>query len=505
MFPTPSFKSETMGTTTSKQIEVHSGEEAFNEKVQASDELPALVNGLSLHSCDTSDSITVKNLSAWEHELLEDPKNRLVQNALAKNAITDIVATSGSKLSLKNRYFFNVEVNTIGSPSFLNNQKSSGRCWIFATCNVLRAHVIKNFNLDPEKFQLSQSYLFFYDKLEKANFFLENILDTTEQELDSRLLQFLFSGSVSDGGQWDMIVNVIEKYGVVPNEVFPDNAQAASTSRLNYILSNKLREFALILRDLVKKGTPQSELRAVKNAMNRQVYNIIALSLGSPPKPNDLFVWEYSDKAGGFHSSETTPLDFYKTNVKYDVSKRFSLINDPRNAYNKLYTVDRLNNVFGGKPIEYINLDLPVIKKVAISMLKKNEPIFFGSDVGKFNDSQSGVLDTDAYDYGLAFNTTMKISKLQRLQTGLSAMTHAMVITGVHLDPSGTPVRWKIENSWGDQVGDKGYFVMTDAWFDEYVFQIVTSKKYVEPLVYDIWKKKDYETLPFFDPMGALA
>lgn len=495
-----------MGSSTLKQQETEQEPEiVYNEKTSYAD-LADEVNGLSLHGCTSANPITAENLSSWEAELLADPKNRLVQNALAKNAITDIVATSGLDLSLTNRYFFNTEVDTIGSPLFLNNQKSSGRCWIFATCNVLRTHVIKGYNLDPAKFQLSQNYLFFYDKLEKANFFLENIIDTADEDLDSRLLQFLFAGSVSDGGQWDMIVNVIEKYGVVPNEVFPDNAQATSTSKLNYLLANKLREYALILRKLVSKKTLQHELLSVKNAMNRQIYNIIALALGTPPKPSDVFTWEALDKSGKYIHFETSPVDFYKKHVKYDVSQRFSLINDPRNDYNALYTVDRLNNVYGGKPIEYVNLELPVIKKVAIAMLKKNEPIFFGSDVGKFNDSQTGVLDTGAYDYGLAFGTSMKISKLERLQTGSSAMTHAMVITGVHLDPTtGLPVRWKIENSWGDQVGDKGYFVMTDAWFDEYVFQIVTDKKYVDSLVYQLWKSKEYKTLPFFDPMGALA
>lgn len=500
-----------MGNNSSKEVPADTQSvtecEILNEKAGVS-ELTHLVNGLELESGkqSTANPITVENLESWETKLLSEPKNRLVQNALANNDISTIIAKSGTALSLRDRYFFNVEVDTIGSPSYLNNQKSSGRCWIFATSNVLRTHVIKNYNLSPDKFQLSQSYLFFYDKLEKANLFLENIIDTASEELDSRLLQFLFSGSVSDGGQWDMIVNVIEKYGVVPNEVFPDNAQAISTSRLNYLLTNKLREYALVLRKLVNKGTLKDEIYAVKNSINREIYNIIALSLGTPPKPEDSFTWEFLDKNGKYQHFETSPLDFYKSHVKYDVSKRFSLLNDPRNEFNKLYTVDRLNNVYGGKPIEYVNLELSEIKKTAIAMLKSNEPIFFGSDVGKFNNNTTGVLDTEAYDYSLAFNTSMKISKTERLQTGSSAMTHAMVITGVHLDPSsGAPVRWKIENSWGDAVGDKGYFVMTDAWFDEYVFQIVTSKKYVSKPVYDLWKKKEYVVLPFYDPMGALA
>lgn len=496
-----------MGSNASKQdAESSFEEEIVNEKTAAAPDLTSLLHGLKLQPQETSEAISSSNLSAWEAKLMADPKNRLAQNALAKNTIPNIVGRSNGDLSMKDRYFFNLEVDVIGSPSHLNNQKSSGRCWIFATSNVLRSHVIKNYNLDPLKFQLSQSYLFFYDKLEKANFFLDNILDTAGEALDSRLLQFLFSGSVNDGGQWDMIVNILTKYGAVPNEVFPDNAQATSTSKLNYVLSEKLREFALVLRKAISKGTSRADLLTIKNAMNREIYNIIALSLGTPPKPDDLFTWEFLDKDGKYSYFFTSPKDFYKTHIKYDASKRFSLINDPRNDFNKLYTVDRLNNVSEGKPIEYVNLELSAIKKVAIKMLKDNEPIFFGSDVGKFNDNQTGILDTEAYDFGLVFNTDLNITKLERLKTGSSAMTHAMVITGVHLDPkTGTPIRWKIENSWGDEVGDKGYFVMTDSWFDEYVFQIVTSKKYVDKSVYDLWKAKEYKKLPFYDPMGALA
>lgn len=495
-----------MGSSASKYAE--SDSEEFNEKAQpvANDDLSVHLQRMSLDVTNLLSEIEVSSLKRWESKLKAEPKNKAIQNALAKSPIQTIAAKTNSELSLRDRYIFNVEVDTVGSPAFLNNQKSSGRCWIFATSNVLRTHVIKNYKLDPATFQLSQSYLFFYDKLEKANYFLHNIIDTADEELDSRLIQWLFSAPVNDGGQWDMIVNVIEKYGVVPNEVFPDNAQAVSTLHLNYVLLDKLREYALVLRELKAQNKSKQEILAVKNGFTNEVYEIIALSLGSPPAPTDSFTWEFRDKNGKFFSFETSPKDFYETYVRYDVSKRFSLIHDPRNDYNTLYTVDRLNNVYEGKPIEYVNLELPVIKKAAIAMLKNNEPVFFGSDVGKYINQQTGVLDTEAYDYELVFNTGLKLTKEQRLRTGSSLMTHAMVITAVHLDTkSGEPVRWKIENSWGEGVGDKGYFVMTDAWFDEFVLQIVTSKAYVERPVYDLWKKKQYKVLPFYDPMGALA
>lgn len=488
-------------------------EMVYNEK--NSPPVPVVANGYSdvtkgLKLLDMQQGednpICHESLIQWDSDLLSDPKNRLAQNSFAKYDIAKIVGNSDAKTKVKNQHFFNTEVKTIGSPSFNNNQKKSGRCWIFATSNVLRAHVIKNYNLKDDKFQLSQTYLFFYDKLEKANNLLENIIDTADESLDSRLVQFLLHDPVGDGGQWDMIVNIVNKYGLIPYEFFPDNAQATDTTRLNYVITEKLREYALVLRKLKSKSTPDNDIGLIKNSMVREIYNIISLTLGTPPKPNDSFVWEFKDKDGNYKYFNTTPQKFYTEHVKYDVGNHFSLINDPRNPYNRLYTVDRLNNVHGGKSIEYVNTEISTLKKVSIKMLKDNEPIFFGSDVGKFYDRDSGVLDVNAYDYELGFGTSFKIDKAERLKTGSSQMTHAMVITGVHLDPNtGSPVRWKIENSWGDQVGDKGYYLMTDEWFDEYVFQIVTNKKYVDKQLYQIWKGKDFSVLPFYDPMGSLA
>ncbi|KAL6454584.1 LAP3 Cysteine proteinase 1 [Candida maltosa Xu316] len=451
--------------------------------------------------------VSETSLTKWEDDFKAQTKNILTQNAFARNQIVDIIAKGNTnEQSLKDRYLFNVTVDTIGSPSFLNNQKSSGRCWIFASSNVFRAHVIKDYNLKDDSFQISQSYLYFYDKLEKANFFLENIQDTVDEDLGSRLINYLFSAPVNDGGQWDMIVNLVNKYGLVPNEVFPDNAQSTNSSKLNYIVTEKLREYGLKLRDLIKGGAPKDVVTSFKASAVKSIYKTIALALGTPPKPTDEFVWEFIDKDGKYKSYKTNPLDFYKTHVKFDAGEHFSLIHDPRNEYNKLYTVERLNNISGGKPIEYVNLEIDEIKKVAIKQLKDNEPIFFGSDVGKFSNSKTGILDTTAYDYSSAFDFNLEINKSQRLKVGSSQMTHAMVITGVHLDPeTNKPVRWKIENSWGDESGDKGWFLMTDDWFNEYVFQIVTNKKYAPKKAYDIWKSKEFNVLPFYDPMGALA
>lgn len=470
--------------------------------VEDTADIAAILKSLNLSYSNPETSLA-DELNVWETEFTENPKFTLAQSAVSKNDLYSVIGDGTT--SVNHQYLFNTEVKTIGSPSFYNNQKSSGRCWMFATSNVLRLHVIKNYNLNPDNFQVSQAYLFFYDKLERANFALDNLIDTADLDLDSRLVSFILSDPVGDGGQWDMVVNILDKYGIVPNEFFPDNAQATSSSTLNYVLKEKIREFALVLRKLKQQNQPVSVTSVVKRSMMKQIYNTIAIFLGTPPKPTDKFVWEYIDKNGNFGSIETTPTEFYKNQVKYPANTYFSLIHDPRNIPNKLYTVDRLNNFSDGRKIQYVNTSLDSMKLAAIKMIKADEPVFFGCDVGKFYSRNSGVLDMNQFQFNLAFGFNLNTTKKERLQTGSSSMTHAMVLTGVHLDAAGKPIRWKIENSWGDEVGDKGYFVMTDDWFNEFVFQIVSSKAFVSKSDYQVFKSQEFSVLPFYDPMGALA
>lgn len=362
-----------------------------------------------------------------------------------------------------------------------------------------------------DSFELSQAYLFFYDKLEKANFFLEQILNTANEDLDSRLVQTLLGSPVSDGGQWDMVFNLVKKYGLVPQVLYPDSFNATASAAINSIITTKLREDALQLRSLAKSGASAADVNGVKEKMVREIHLILTLTLGPPPSPTQEFTWSYLDKNGRASTLKTTPLDFAEelstpqsvriTNTK--IHEMFSLVHDPRHEYNTLLTVDRLGNIVGGRGITYVNVSMPVLKKACIAMLQSGLPIFFGSDVGKYSNRDSGIMDTELIDYELGFNVRLGMTKAQRLQTGESAMTHAMVLTAVHLE-NGESVRWRVQNSWGTDVGSDGWFVMSDRWMDEFVYQAVVEPRFVSKEVRDVLNQKP-TVLPLWDPMGALA
>ena len=433
---------------------------------------------------------------------------RLALRALSAYNPKDVLASKGAQIS--DPHVFNVKIPFEGAP--ITDQHSTGRCWLFASTNVFRVALMQKYKL--ESFQLSQAYLFFWDKLEKANWFLEQVLDTAaDEELDSRLVQTLVGSPLSDGGQWDMVYNLVEKYGLVPQALYPDSYSGATSGVLNQIIFTKLREDALRLRRLVRgvRATAE-ELSAAKAKMVKEIHTILTLTLGPPPSATDEFVWQFVDKTGKARELRTTPLafarDIYSAECRVTfastIAGMLSLVHDPRHAPLSLLTVDRLGNIVGGRGITYINVPIATLKAACVAMLRAGLPVFFGSDVGKFSNSGSGVMDLELIDYELGFGVGMLgLDKADRLRTGESAMTHAMVLTAVHVE-DGKTVRWRVQNSWGEAAGDKGWFVMSDAWLDEFVFQAVIDPRFLSKEVLDVLKQEPV-VLPLWDPMGSLA
>lgn len=346
---------------------------------------------------------------------------------------------------------------------------------------------MKKYNL--EHFELSQSYLFFWDKVEKANYFLESVLETSDEDVDSRLVSSLMAQPVSDGGQWDMISNLVSKYGLVPQTLYPDSWNAQNSATMDRLLTTKLREDGLRLRAMksANSRTASTSIAAAKEKMMQEIVRILTLTLGPPPSATSDFTWQFYNKSNDLKTLSLSPLDFadslhdthgLRACGGTDVTALFSLVNDPRNEYNRLLTVDHLGNVWGGRPITYVNVDKKILKAACISMIKKGFPVFFGSDVGKYSDSGKGIMDTDLVDYELGFNVKLGMSKAERLMTGESAMTHAMVLTAVHLGPNGEALRWRVENSWSSTAGTEGFFVMSDRWMDEVSLPILCERRF---------------------------
>ncbi|KXT16453.1 hypothetical protein AC579_1774 [Pseudocercospora musae] len=441
-----------------------------------------------------SEHVDAAGIQQYVNEVLKDSKNRLGLNALSANNPAAILEKPSTLI--RDTQYFNLKIPHEGSP--VTNQRSSGRCWIFAACNVFRIAIQQKYNI--KSFELSQAYLFFWDKVEKANYYLESILDTVDEEVDSRLVSALSASPVGDGGQWDMIVNLVSKYGIVPQTLYPDSWNARNSSVMDRILTTKLREDGLRLRAL-KDNASSEKIAAAKEQMIQDVVRILTLCLGPPPAADKKFTWEFYDGNNTFKTVSLTPVEFADTT---HVKKFVSLVNDPRNEYDRLLTVDHLGNIWDGRPITYVNVDTVVMKDACVKMLKKGLPIFFGSDVGKQSDSRAGVMDTDLVDYELGFNIKLGLTKAERLLTGESAMTHAMVLTAVHLDEDNKPVRWRVENSWSESAGTEGYFVMSDKWMDEFCYQAVVDPGLLDKSVRDILKQEP-KVLPLWDPMGALA
>jgi len=446
---------------------------------------------------------TAKDLAQFQADFASNPKNELSMNIVTTTELSK--AALSRKARLTHDHVYSVSIPEEAKPVCAQN--STGRCWLFAALNVMRIPFMKEHKLDS--FQFSQSFLFFWDHFERCNFFLEQIIDTAAEPLEGRLVQHLLSNPLEDGGQYDMIVNIVEKYGVVPRAVFPEVEVTQSSRRLNWLLKAKLREYARVLREAYAQKKSAEELRALKKTQLNEVYRVMVISFGEPPSAQTKVRWAFRDKDKAHKVlAADCPLDFYNKFVRkhVDVATQISLINDPRNEYFKLYTVDRLNNIVGGaRPrVLYVNVPSAKLKEYGVAELKEGRPVWFGCDVGKFFYREDGVMDLDNFDYKLLLGVEFGLDKAQRLRYGESLMTHAMVFTAVDLDEKGAPIKWRVENSWSDKRGHKGYCLMTDAWFDEYNYQLVVDKSRLGKEILDVLEQEP-KVLPPWDPMGSLA
>ena len=437
--------------------------------------------------------ITKEQITAFDAAAQADPQCRLAAHALAKCDLNEVAFVSEAAGKLRHK--FSVEIPTLE----VTNQKSSGRCWLFAATNVLRERIAKEHNL--EHFELSQSYLAFWDKFERCNYFLESILETSGLPADDRTVMFILSTGVHDGGQWDMFANIVRKYGIVPKDVYDETHQSSNTRRMNYVLNRYLKRCAAQLRR--DAALSAEKLQTEKAEMLQKAYRFLVSCYGEPPKS---FSFEFVDKDKVYHVQENlTPLTFaQRTGALQLLDETVSIIHAPTadKPYGKTYTVSFLGNVAGGRPIRHLNLSLSEFKAAIISQLKAGRVVWFGSDVSHYGDRDIGIWDDRSFDFELLTGLPMDVSKEDALNYGLSAMNHAMVLTGVHLE-NGQPVRWRVENSWGDEHGNKGYYVSSDSWFDQYVYQAAVEKEFLgstaalyaqEPVVLAPW-----------DPMGTLA
>ena len=436
----------------------------------------------------TEESLTSGLLDQFAAEFAADKTARIVQNAVTETSIKKVAMDREIVTSIDPSMSVRVDrwPNT--------NQKKSGRCWLFSGLNSLKPAVYEATGL--EKFEFSQNYMHFWDKLEKSNFFLTSMIDLADRDADDRTVHYLLSDPVGDGGQWNMFVALVEKYGVVPKYAMPETESSSNTKLMNDTLENLLRRGARDVR------AAQEEAHTVKREVMRQIYRVLCMHLGTPPRE---FVWQWEGKDHEFHREGTfTPVQFA---AKYlpDLEDYVCLVNDPRESspYNHLFTVDRLGNVVGARPVNYLNVPIDVIRKTTQATLEAGDPVWMGCDTSKQCDRDMGIWDGKLFDFEGTYGIDLEMTKAEELTYGQAQMTHAMVFTGVDV-LDGVTRRWRVENSWGDQIADKGFFTMNDSWFDQHVFEVAIRRDRLPEELLPVLATEPI-VLPAWDPMGSLA
>ena len=414
-----------------------------------------------------SHELTLQELAEFSANFNVDPKNQVIARAAARSGVLE--ASYNERVAGRLTRVFSTELPTDN----VTNQKQSGRCWLFSTLNVLRhdfgaKHKAKNFTL-------SQSYNFFWDKLERANLFYEKVIETADKPLDDREVRSYFDFAGHDGGQWHMAISLVKKYGVVPSYVMPESFNTSATNGLASALADKERKDALALRRLAQAGDQEGLEKARKTFLN-EIYRMVAIAVGEPPKTFDL---EYRDDDKNYHLEKNlTPVSFFNKYFDVDLDDYVVLTNAPDHEYGKLYHLGAEDNVEGGSPILFLNVPMEYLEQAAVAQLKDGEAVWFGNDVLRHMDRKTGYLDTDLYKLEDLFDVDLSLSKADRLATGAGEVSHAMTLVGVDED-KGDIRQWKVENSWGDKSGEKGFFVMSHNWFKEYVYEVVVHKKYL--------------------------
>lgn len=435
--------------------------------------------------------INDKVLSNLGASYRQNLKHQVLKRVLVQNDLDSIFL---KQEEVRNTQFlFSHEIKTLA----VANQKQSGRCWIFAGLNVLREIVAKKFNL--KEFEISQNYTAFYDKLEKINYFINIMDDFLDVDSDDRTLQHILKTGIQDGGQWDMFVNLVEKYGVVPSVAMPETSNSSNTRFSNKLINLKLRQYAAKAREV---KSDKNALKALKEATLSELYNLLTSSFGEIPTKFD---FEYTNEEGYHIIRDLSPQMFYKDIIGDVLKDYISIINAPTldKPFHKTFTVAYLNNVVGARDIKYLNLPIEDLKHLVITQLKAGELVWFGSDVANYGDRASGVWDDASFDYENVLDMDLKMGKGDQLIYSQSAMNHAMVLTGVHLDGD-VSRRWKIENSWGNRAGKDGYYICSDTWFDKFVYQAVINKKHLSAELLKEWEQAPIVLKPW-DPMGSLA
>jgi bleomycin hydrolase len=440
-----------------------------------------------------STALSADQVQQLQKDFEADPHHRVMQNAVTQTRVSDIALDRAVVTSIDHT------MSNLLDDWKVTNQKKSGRCWLFAGLNLLRSETAKT--LDVKDFEYSQNYLLFWDKLEKANYLFEALIETADRDVDDRTIAHLLSDPTGDGGQWNMFIALVQKHGLVPKSAMPETQSSSETHPMNGILQTLLRQGARDLRAIADQGP--DAMRARKDELLTGIHRVLSIHLGSPPEK---FLWQWKDKEGGFHRDGwMTPREFADKYVELPLQDYVCIVHDPRKSSptGTVFTVEYLGNVVGAPRVTYLNVEMDLLKQLTMETIVDGEPVWFGCDTGKMSNGDLGIWDAALYDYASVYGTAFDLDKADRLLHGEAMMTHAMLFTGVDV-VDGKPRKWRVENSWGDEKADSGFFTMNDSWFAEHVFEIAVRRNRLPQELRDALDAEPI-VLPAWDPMGALA